>query len=163
MGEAEKIAEGVVPGQGTLELEGRLQFEKFSHADAWRAAEKIFEGYERLIKDREVKKAIGVRIVMDGLLVFQYLMDGKKEDQWLKRKENTVREFGHSSMYIREVNDATHKYDGLKDDTNLAICGGGFPIIIQGEIRGTVAVSGLAHEEDHGLIVQALEALKRGE
>ncbi len=158
--EPEKTVRESVPGLETLELEKCLQFEKFSHEDARQTAEKIFEGYERLVRGRKIRKAIGVRIVVDGLLVYQYLMDGKKEDRWLKRKENMVWEFGHSSMYIREVNDITHEYDHLKDDTNLAICGGGFPIIIQGEIRGTIAVSGLAHEEDHGLIVEALRQLK---
>ncbi len=158
--ESEKKTKESAPGQETLELENYLQFEEFSHEDARRTAEKIFEGYERLVAGREIKKAIGVRVVVDGLLVYQYLMDGKKEDKWLKRKENMVWEFGHSSMYIREVNDITHEYDHLKDDENLAICGGGFPITIRGEIRGTVAVSGLAHEEDHGLIVEALKILK---
>jgi len=35
--------------------------------------------------------------------------------------------------------------------------GGGFPLTIGGQVVGGVAVSGLPHEEDHALVVQALE------
>ena len=141
-------------------LERRLRFEKFSHEDGWNTAMKILELYGRKMAGREVKKGIGIRIVADGVLIFQYLMDGKKNDSWLIRKQNTVEKFGHSSMYIWEVNERTHEYEALKVDPAFAVCGGAFPLIIGGEIRGMIAVSGLAHYEDHELIVKALEELK---
>ena len=109
---------------------------------------------------QEHPKGIGVRIVVDGALVFQYLMDGKKDDAWLIRKENTVERFGHSSMYLWELNEMDHRYEELKQDPALAVCGGAFPIIVQGEIRGMAAVSGLAHYEDHQLLTEALEELR---
>ena len=38
-------------------------------------------------------------------------------------------------------------------DESLVICGGGFPLIIRGELRGSILVSGLVHDEDHQVIV----------
>lgn len=103
-------------------LERRLRFEKFSHEDGWNTAMKILELYGRKMEGREVKKGIGIRIVADGVLIFQYLMDGKKNDSWLIRKQNTVEKFGHSSMYIWEVNERTHEYEALKVDPAFAVC-----------------------------------------
>ena len=86
--------------------------------------------------------------------------DFTHRDAWLIRKENTVERFGHSSMYLWELNEMDHRYEELKQDPALAVCGGAFPIIVQGEIRGMAAVSGLAHYEDHQLLTEALEELR---
>ena len=48
----------------------------------------------------------------------------------------------------------------MKKDESLVICGGGFPII-RGELRGSILVSGLIHDEDHQVIVDCLRKLKR--
>ena len=45
-------------------------------------------------------------------------------------------------------------------DESLVICGGGFPLIIRGELRGSILVSGLVHDEDHQVIVDCLRKLK---
>ena len=45
-------------------------------------------------------------------------------------------------------------------DESLVICGGGFPLIIRGELRGSILVSGLIHDEDHQVIVDCLRKLK---
>ena len=45
-------------------------------------------------------------------------------------------------------------------DESLVICGGGFPLIIHDELRGSILVSGLVHDEDHQVIVDCLRELK---
>jgi len=135
--------------------EKTLQFKQFTHAKALQfglaAVSHVVENH---------KRRIGVRITYKGLLVFQYLMDDKNEDMWLKRKENTVMTTGHSGMYVFEHAD---EYKDLEDNDNYAICGGGFPIIEDGGVVGAICVSGMAHDEDHQLIVDTLKTLLEGE
>lgn len=136
----------------TEETERKLQFEDFRNEDAMKFAAKISDWAKT-----NSPKPLGIRISKDGLLVLQYLMDGKKEDNWLKRKERTVLESGHSSLYVFEHAD---EYPHMKDSDQYCVGGGGFPLIINDAIRGAVCVSGLVHTEDHALIVRMLTELK---
>ena len=75
---------------------------------------------------------------------------------WLKRKERTVLESGHSSYYTFFHQD---DYPWMKDNDLYTLGGGGFPINEKGEIVGAICVSGLKHNEDHQLIVDTLMTL----
>ncbi len=99
-------------------------------------------------------KHVGVRITYKGILIYQYLMENKKEDTWLKRKEKTVLESGHSSLYVFYHQE---DYSHMLNHDDYAVCGGGFPILENGQCVGAICVSGLPHEDDHGLIIQTLE------
>lgn len=136
----------------TAEEEKMLQFDDFRNEDALAFAKKITDW----AKENSIKP-LGIRITKDDLLVFQYLMDGKKEDNWLKRKERTVLESGHSSLYVFEH---AQEYPQMKDNDLYCVGGGGFPLVIKGEMRGSICVSGLVHTEDHALIVRTLKELK---
>ena len=59
--------------------EERLRFEDFTHRDAWNLAGKILEKYGRMTAGQEHPKGIGVRIVVDGALVFQSLKEHLKD------------------------------------------------------------------------------------
>ena len=85
-------------------------------------------------------------------------MPGKKGVEWLDRKQNTVEQYHHSTYYVFLDQEERHVYD--ENDSTIAICGGGFPLIIKGELRGCVIVSGLAHDEDHQLIINTLRGYK---
>ena len=69
-----------------------MNFNEFTHAQA------LEMGLEavRLVKERQWRR-IGVRIILHDVLVFQYLMDGKNEDNYLQGKINVVKETGLSS------------------------------------------------------------------
>jgi len=73
-----------------------------------------------------------------------------------------VEHFGHSSFYERrrhEVNGTTFEEATSLRFPEYAAAGGGFPLIVRGTGPvGVVLVSGLPMEEDHALIVEALEA-----
>lgn len=79
---------------------------------------------------------------------------------WVARKTNTVRRFGHSSFLIGRTRLLKGKdLDGLGPD--YAAHGGAFPIRINGLTAGPVGVivvSGLKQEHDHQLITTALES-----
>ena len=61
-------------------------------------------------------------------------------------------------MFLENEENGTYKE--LEEDENYVLCGGAFPIIVKGKMIGCFIVSGLAHEEDHQLIVDALKEYK---
>lgn len=138
-----------------LTLEKKLRFDKFDNQDALVIGQKIID----LIKVRKLKP-VRIRIVYEGDIVFQYLMPGKKSVEWLDRKQNTVERYQHSSYYVFLDQQENHCYD--ENDPHIAICGGGFPIIVNNQICGCIIVSGLRHDEDHQLIIDVLEDYLKG-
>ncbi len=70
--------------QEVLTLEESLVFESFTHQDAFNLATSILQR----VKEEKLRR-IGIRVVLDGTVIFQYLMDGKNEDMWLKIKQKT--------------------------------------------------------------------------
>lgn len=135
-----------------LQLEKELSFQEFNHTDAYHLG-KIIVNY---IEENHLKN-VRIRIVLDGDIVFQYLMEGKKGVIWLDRKQKTVEKYAHSSYYIFLENEENGTYQEDEKDESLVICGGGFPLIINDEIRGSIMVSGLAHDEDHQVIIDCLK------
>lgn len=141
--------------EDVIKQEQTLIFQKFTHDFGLRFGLEIIN----YIQSNNLK-SVGVRIIYKDLLVFQYLMDGKKEDIWLKRKERTVLESGHSSYYTFLHQDQYAAWVGHDD---YAVGGGGFPIIENNEVVGAICVSGLKHDEDHLLIVDTLKRLFKEE
>lgn len=141
-----------------LQLEKDLSFRSFDHEDAYHIASMIIERVKK-----EHLKNIRIRVVFNHDIVFQYLMNGKNGDLWLNRKQKTVETFQHSSYYVFLDNKENGSYQAYEEDETLAICGGGFPIIVEHQIVGSIIVSGLAHEEDHQLIVDALKIYKNNQ
>ena len=141
-----------------LKLEKDLSFDRLTHEDIHDIAEHII----RRVKEEKLGR-VGIRAVVNGLLIYQYLMNDKEEDSWLLRKQRTVEKFGHSGYYLWALQQENHKDDRYVQDERYAICGGGFPISIGGMRVGTFCVSGLAHEKDHQLIVDAFRDFQRDE
>lgn len=104
---------------------------------------------------------IRIKIVLDGETVFYHLMDGKGKSPWLDRKLKTVFASRHSSFYVYQANESEGLYQDWLEDEDYAVCGGGFPIWRDGQLVGAIAVSGLAHERDHELILVALANLSK--
>ena len=138
-----------------LQLEKELSFQEFNNHAAYQLGQIIVDHIEK-----NHLKNVRIRIVLDGDIVFQYLMDGKKGVIWLDRKQKTVEKYGHSSYYIYLENEENKTYQDDEKDESLVICGGGFPLIIHDELRGSILVSGLVHDEDHQVIVDCLRELK---
>ena len=126
-----------------------MDFNEFLHAQA------LEMGLEavRLVKERQWRR-IGVRIILHDVLVFQYLMDGKNEDNYLQGKINVVKETGLSSD---EVYNLRAEFEHLLDKAEYCVSGGAVPIIVKGELYGVIAISGMTQEKDHELAVEVLK------
>ena len=126
-----------------------MNFNEFTHAQA------LEMGLEavRLVKERQWRR-IGVRIILHDVLVFQYLMDGKNEDNYLQGKINVVKETGLSSD---EVFNRSAEFEQLLDKAEYCVSGGAVPIIVKGELYGVIAISGMTQEKDHELAVEVLK------
>jgi len=129
-------------------LENIPNFKEFTHKQALNIGLDAL----RIVSERQLRR-IGVRIVIDDILVFQYLMDGKNEDNYLKGKENVVKETEKSSMYVYEYSE---EYNHLLNDVRYCVNGGAIPIIINQQVRGSISISGMTQELDHSLALEVL-------
>lgn len=139
-----------------LTQEKLLQFTEFNNEQAFTLANLI-------IKEVKAKysKPVAIRIVLDQLKILDFMMSGRTDNSWLTRKINTVYKSKHSSLYTFLKKEQNPIYQCWENDGNFAICGGGFPLIINAELRGVIAVSGLVHDQDHQVIVNALQTMLR--
>ncbi|MFI3283637.1 MAG: heme-binding protein [Erysipelotrichaceae bacterium] len=108
---------------------------------------------------------IGVDIYVNGRTLFHFLSDqcSPDNDQWLKRKKNMVLYFQHSTKFMVEKLKGNSsllstKY-GLKEQ-EYALIEGGFPIITEFGVIGAICVSGLLPEEDHQMVIEAIQHIK---
>lgn len=140
-----------------VEQEESLQFDDFSHEHAWMLGARLRE------RALERGQAITIDIALGEQRLFHCALPGTSahNDVWIERKKRTVREFGASSYLVGlrfPVLDGHTLEDApWMDPRQFAGHGGGFPLAIRGVgVVGTIAVSGLPHEVDHALIVEAL-------
>lgn len=139
-----------------LQEETELQFTRFSNKMA-------FDIGSQIVKKAESEgRQILVDIQRNGQSLFHHAMEGKSLNnaQWVKRKNNVVRQFGHSSFYIAtllKANKTTMTEWGFLDPNEYAAVGGAFPLIIKDVgVVGTISVSGLPQEEDHRMVTAVL-------
>jgi len=139
-----------------------LQLDGFSNADAHRLGLIL----HRYALDRRL--AITIDVTRGTQVVFHLAMDGTTEnnDDWVRRKTRAVQRFGVPSLLIglrprlagRRIED-----EQWFDERRFAAHGGSFPVIVRGVgMVATVTVSGLAQEDDHAVVVEALRELKAG-
>lgn len=136
------------------ELEQRIQFTSFDLEDAYTLGTMLRE------RGKTTPKPIAVRIVLDGLIAYQSFLPGTNEtnNNWMDKKQRTVDRTHVSSMHAMINREMTENLeDWQQDEEHYAFCGGGFPLIVNGEYRGAAIISGLPHKEDHRNLVAVLE------
>lgn len=138
--------------------EQALRFQRFTREDALALGLGIID----LVKERYHGNA-AVCILEDGVPVFSYKMPetSLENDWWMRRKLNTSRKTGTSSLlaYLETQYGSLPEDLGVGGDRSgsFAVCGGCFPIrMADGEIRGHFLVSGLEHYYDHQVLVDAI-------
>ncbi len=133
--------------------EQALTFRRFDFEQAWKIGRRLVAlGAER---------PLAIRIALAGRTLFSASLDGTTDNNrlWLDRKLAAVARFGHSSLWLHH--DLRAKGRALADvatgSLDLADHGGAVPVRIGAQVVGGVAVSGLAHEEDHRVVMEAMK------
>ncbi len=141
-----------------LAQEARLQLPALSYDDGLAIGQRLLA----MAVERDL--AVTIEVWHGQRLVFRAARAGtnKHNDLYLAGKRRVVEHFGHATMYER----LRHEADGTTFAARTSLQfpeyapnGGGFPLIVRGTGPvGVVLVSGLAQQDDHALIVEALEA-----
>jgi uncharacterized protein (UPF0303 family) len=137
--------------------ERRLRFSRFTNDDA------IALGLALLDEARASSAAVTVDVRRNGQQLFHAALDGTSadNDEWVRRKNNVVDRFGHSSFYVGtlcRLQGGTIEDVFLLDPREYAAHGGAFPVIVDGVgVVGTATVSGLPQADDHRMVVRVLE------
>ncbi len=118
------------------------------------------EGSIMAINAMENNFPVAIDITMGTHLWFRYAALGTKEgtSSWLERKKRTVMLSKMSTIRYAEVlkqEEKTYEDMGFKTEDYVR-CGGGFPITVNGEVVGTIAVSGMTDVEDHQIMIDGL-------
>jgi uncharacterized protein (UPF0303 family) len=145
-----------------IQEEEELQFRTFTNRDA------LELGLNILKRAEEENKSITIDIERHGQRLFHYAMYGTSmdNDQWVERKKCVVNRVFKSSYHFFLW--LEHRGQNLRDrgldEKEYAATGGAFPLTIRDAgVIGTIAVSGLPHEEDHALVVSEIRNfLSRG-
>ena len=136
--------------------EVNLQFAAFNADVAWQLGSHMRELAQR------APKPVAIGIWMAGQTLLYTGTNGitAGNEDWLRRKRNTVLRFGKSSLLVGS--ELTKSGSTLEERQGLTLAdyaahGGGFPVILRETgCIGAVVVSGLTQREDHALVVKAL-------
>ncbi|KAI5949538.1 hypothetical protein KGF54_005415 [Candida jiufengensis] len=144
------------------DLERNLLFDSFNSKIAWKFGEfarsKCIEKYEN--------KSIVIDITLTGGHTLFHTVIGEStnidNDNWIKRKSNTVFRFGKSSFYIGQklrIKEKSIEEAMFVSSNEFASHGGSIPIKIKNftGVIGTFTISGLAQEQDHLLAIEITE------
>ena len=138
--------------------EQQLQFTSFSYEDAVNIGMII---YERAKKEN---LPITVDITRNAQQLFHLAMPGTSadNDQWIIRKCRLANRFQMSSLRVGTMlrcENTTLEERFFISSMEYAPFGGCFPIFIKDTgMIGTITVSGLAQEDDHAVVVEAIRA-----
>ena len=128
------------------------------------AVSNIREFGKILVQMAEEKKyPIALDIELSNFQIFHFSMTGAAlyNNLWIQKKHRMVMAKHISSLhagYLLEYREQDLERDWLLDSKAYAVKGGGFPILLKdGTCIGSVACSGLSHEQDHRFITEALE------
>lgn len=133
----------------------QLLVKRFTAEDAWKLGHNLYE------IGLNLEKPIAYEIFAYGQTFFRYSFGGLNPDKdvWLTRKRNTAIHFAVSTLatlkkLTRDETTLLAKY-GLNHDTYVAL-GGSIPLVLEGGgVIGAVTVTGLNHEDDHQIVVDA--------
>lgn len=108
----------------------------------------------------EAPAPVAVKIVLGRRTVVLLAQDGTNADNehFLDLKINTVFNCGHSSLWwFHHLRSTARTLADVAwaNPSEVIDMGGGMPLLAHGQVVGAIAVSGLAHEADHALIMKA--------
>jgi uncharacterized protein (UPF0303 family) len=140
-----------------LDQERRLQFTRFDNETA------AAIGMAIAARGRRGKLPITIDATRGEQQLFHLALPGTSadNDHWIRGKNKVVYRFGHSSFYIGTLCRAAGRTIDemyLVDPREYRDHGGAFPVVVRNVgLVGTITVSGLPQEEDHRMVVEAIE------
>ena len=144
--------------------EQRLVLPHLTYDDAARLGATI----AALAEQRQLPVVVRVEVDTEAgpHTVYQRAFPGSSPDNdwWIGAKAKVVRHYGHSSFAVGtryRVDGTTFEQSSGLDDSHKAH-GGCFPLRVDGQLVGIVAVSGLPQQDDHALVVEGLTAYLAG-
>ena len=138
------------------EQERQLVWSRFGAAESWAVGSALRA--DALARGA----AMSFEITLAGRVLFACATDGAPAGQadWLRRKRNTVLQFGRSSYALGlelEMSGKTLAERHALELKDFAMHGGGFPLLLAGTgCVGCVVASGLHQRVDHAMVVRAL-------
>ena len=136
--------------------ESVLQFAAFNADQAWRLGGRLRE----LAQEAPKPVAIGIWLAGQTLLYTGTNGISAGNEDWLRRKRNTVMRFGKSSLLVGS--ELARSGSTLEAKQGLMLAdyaahGGGFPLLLRETgCVGAIVIGGLTQREDHALVVGAL-------
>ncbi len=146
-----------------LEQEKSVTFKSFTAEDALELG--------NLIVKRGIELNTGrgfcVHIEKCDLPLFTHFCEGTSVDNidWVNGKKSLVKRYMHSSLYCfykeKELEFKFHEKYFL-DESEYRISGGSVPLVVDGAgCIGSITVSGLAHHDDHELVINSILEFKQ--
>src|SRR5258706_2881286 len=146
-----------------LSQEEELQFREFRNDDA------LLLGMMLVNRAKADGKSVTVDICRNGQQLFHCALPGTSTDNdaWIRRKNNVVNRYGHSSFYVGtqfRAKNTTFEQSSRLDIDQYAAHGGAFPVIVRNVgVVGTVTASGLPQEEDKRLVMDVRREVLSGQ
>jgi uncharacterized protein (UPF0303 family) len=109
-------------------------------------------------------KPISVVVELAGIVVFQAVANGSVPNnlEAAKLKLNVAKRWGKSShwwhFWMRSTSRNVHDFPWLDPHLYMDL-GGSFPIYINDQLIGGVAISGMPPQEDHNLLIEQVKIL----
>lgn len=129
-----------------------LTFESFDQEAAYALGSLAAE----IVREREL--ALAVQIVIGDHIVYKAAQNGVEAGttEWLRKKSNVAKRDQVPSLLVRLLDEEVGRE--LLVDDEYAVSGGSFPIVVEGEVIGTITASGLRDVIDHDVVVTAIRS-----
>lgn len=115
---------------------------------------------------RHHRANLAVRIVLRGDAVFVAKLGstGAGNDTWLAGKAAVAERFGEPSLLVRRRHEAAGTPFAERDDIDhdaLRAHGGAVPIFVDGEVVGSITMSGEPDVVDHALVAETIRRFRK--
>lgn len=140
--------------------EQAVGFDSFGYADAWLLGSTLVE------TAAAHRHPVAIAINFGEQRVFHAALEGSSatNDDWLARKFRAVYKHNRSSWALeceQKFSEEDYYVDGGYRRADIALSGGAVPLRVHGSLIGAVGVSGLASEDDHRMVIDAMASLRR--
>lgn len=145
--------------ESVLAEENTIDFDRFTYDDAWDL------GTAMALTAVASSLPIAIAVHFGEQKIFHRALSGSSatNDDWLMRKFRAVAKHNCSSFATackHWASGSDYFAEGGYEPSLIALAGGAVPLRVRGSLIGAVGISGLAGEDDHRFVVDALLAFR---